>query len=394
MIWTERLLHSDNPHAKTCRHLALALTLVLLSATGCTQQPSNTIRIAVAGPMTGDQSKQGNDLKNGVEIAVEEWNEKGGLLGKKLELLVGDDQHDPKQAVSIANKFVNSGVVGVIGHWNSSASIPASEVYHRSGIPMITPASTNPQVTDRGYLDVFRICGRDDQQGRVAAEFVVRKLQAKRVAVLHDKTTYGQGLADEFKKALDSLSGGKIHVVYDSGVIQGDKDFRGVLTTVASKKPDVYFFGGIYPEGGLLVKQAKEVGLSAPMVSGDGVIDQVFVQIAGSAADGTYLTFSPDMTQLSSTQEILRKYRARYGEPGPYSFYAYDAVQVLLHGVQKAGTTTGFAVSQAIHTMSYEGITGRIQFDSKGDRLTSQYVVWITKNGKFEEIWRPAKESL
>jgi len=365
------------------------LALALIGVVACSK-PSDTIRIAVAGPMTGDQSKQGTDLKNGVELAVAEWNEKGGLLGKKIELLVGDDQHDPKQAVSIANKFVNSGVVGVVGHWNSSASIPASEVYHRADIPMITPASTNPQVTDRGYANVFRVCGRDDQQGRVAAEFVVTKLEAKRVAVLHDKTTYGQGLADEFKKSLAVIGGGRTEVVYYSGIAQGDKDFRGVLTTVASRKPDVYFFGGIYPEGGLLVKQAKEVGLSAPMVSGDGVIDQVFVQIAGAAADGTYLTFSPDTTRLPAAQAVLKSYRTRYGEPGPYSFYAYDAAQILLRALHSAGTTDGFGVGQALRTMNHDGITGRIQFDPKGDLLTTQYVVWITKNGAFEEFWRPS----
>jgi len=360
-----------------------------LGEAGCSRPAVDTIRIAVAGPMTGDQSKQGTDLKNGIELAVTEWNEKGGVLGKKIELLVGDDQHDPKQAVAIANKFVDSGVKGVVGHWNSSASIPASEVYHQANIPMITPASTNPQVTDRGYTNVFRVCGRDDQQGKVAAEFVVTHLKAQRVAVLHDKTTYGQGLADEFKKSLDALSGSRIEVVYYSGITQGDKDFRGVLTSVASKKPDVYFFGGIYPEGGLLVKQAKEVGLKAPMVSGDGVIDPVFVQIAGEAAEGTYLTFSPDTTKLPTAQEVLKRYRARYGEPGPYSFYAYDAAQVLLRAIQSAGTADGSKISRAIHLSLYDGITGRLQFDSKGDLLTTQYVVWITKNGRFEEFWKP-----
>ncbi|HEY4485913.1 MAG TPA: branched-chain amino acid ABC transporter substrate-binding protein [Nitrospiria bacterium] len=353
---------------------------------GCTSHP-DTLRIAVAGPMTGDQSKQGTDLRNGVELAVAQWNEKGGLLGKKVELLIGDDQHDPKQAVALANKFVHSGVRGVIGHWNSSSTIPASEVYHQANIPMITPASTNPQVTERGYDNVFRICGRDDQQGGVAARFVKEHLKAARVAVLHDKTTYGQGLADEFKKALEAAGG--VAVVYYGGITQGDKDFRGVLTTVASKKPEAYFFGGIYPEGALIVKQAREVGLKAPMISGDGVIDQVFVQIAGPAADGTYLTFSPDTTKASGAKAILEKYRARYGEPGPYSFYAYDAAQVLLGAMDKAGTTDGFGVSQAIRTSAHEGITGRILFDRKGDLLSTTYVVWITKNGKFEEYWRP-----
>jgi len=215
-------------------YVSLIAVLVWIGLSGCDGRSADMIRIAVVGPMTGDQSKQGTDLKNGVELAVAEWNDHGGLLGKKIELLIGDDQHDPKQAVSIANKFANSGVVGVVGHWNSSASIPASEVYHRANIPMITPASTNPQVTDRGYANVFRVCGRDDQQGRVAAEFVVTQLKVKRVAVLHDKTTYGQGLADEFKKSLAAIGGDQTEVVYYSGITQGDKDFRGVLTTVAS----------------------------------------------------------------------------------------------------------------------------------------------------------------
>ena len=381
--------------SRTAHPVRIAVTglavawLIAMTGAGCSKQP-DTIRIAVAGPMTGDQSKQGNDLKNGVELAVTEWNEKGGLLGKPIELLVGDDQHDPRQAVTLANKFVNSGVVGVVGHWNSSASIPASEVYHEANVPMITPASTNPQVTDRGYSNIFRVCGRDDQQGRVAAEFVLNHLKVKRVAVLHDKTTYGQGLAEEFRKSLIKMGGGEVEVIYYGGIIQGDKDFRGVLTTVASKDPDIYFFGGIYPEGGLLTKQAKEVGLKAPMVSGDGVIDPVFIQIAGEAAEGTYLTFSPDMTKRPSAQEILKKYRARYGEPGPYSFYAYDAAQVLLRGIHEAGTTDGFGISQAIRTKGHDGITGRLQFDSKGDLLQAKYVVWITKDGKFEEFWKPA----
>jgi branched-chain amino acid transport system substrate-binding protein len=360
-----------------------ALALVLMAA--CTRSEPDVIRIAVAGPMTGDQSKQGQDLLHGAELAVAEWNDRGGVLGKKIELMSGDDQHDPKQAVSIANKFVNSGVVGVIGHWNSSATIPASEVYHRAGIPMITPASTNPQVTDRGYADIFRICGRDDQQGKVAAEFVVDDLKAKRVAILHDKTTYGQGLADEFKKAL----GDRVEVVYYGGIVQGDKDFRGVLTSVASKKPDLLYFGGIYPEGGLLAKQSKETGLKAPMMSGDGVIDPVFIQIAGDAAEGTYLTFSPDTTKLPRAQKVLTQYRTLYGEPGPYSFYSYDATNVLLEGIRTAGNPAGPKVAEAIHHLTYDGITGRIRFDEKGDIPKIQYVVWITRNGAFEEYWKP-----
>ena len=362
------------------------IAAVLLAIGGCGKK-SDALLLAVAGPMTGDQSKQGNDLRHGVELAIDDWNQKGGVLGKKIALAVGDDQHDPKQAVAVANKFVHSGVVGVIGHWNSSSTIPASEVYHAANVPMITPASTNPQVTDRRYANVFRVCGRDDQQGPVAAQFTRQYLQAKTVAVLHDKTTYGQGLAGEFTKALAAAGG--VEIVYSGGVNQGDKDFRGVLTTIASKRPDAYFFGGIYPEAGLIVTQAKEVGLKAPMISGDGTIDQVFVQIAGTAADGTYLTFSPDTTKLPSVQGVLGRYRARFGEPGPYSFYAYDAANLLLTALAQAGDADGAKVSQALHGLVFDGVTGRIQFDAKGDLIQTQYVVWITKNGAFEEFWRP-----
>lgn len=367
-----------------CKKIAIIL-LAAINLWGCTKEEENLIKIAVVGPMTGDQSKQGNDLKNGVELAVAEWNEKGGVLGKRIKLFVEDDQHDPKQAVAVANKLVNSGIGGVIGHWNSSATIPASDVYNRASIPMITPASTNPQVTDRGLPNVFRICGRDDQQGKVAAEFALKALKVRKVAILHDKTTYGQGLADEFKKAL----GDQALVVYYDGITQGDKDYRAILTSIKIKLPDLFFFGGIYPEGGLLAKQAKEAGITAPMLSGDGVIDPVFIEIAGPAANGTYLTFTPDTTKLPAAKDALARYRKRYGEPGPYSFYAYDAANVLLLGISKAATTDGKKVSETIHSITYDGITGLIQFDQKGDIPKIQYVVWLTKDGKFEEYWKP-----
>ena len=168
---------------------------LLLLSNGCHKKVQEIV-IGTAGPMTGDQSKQGGDIVNGVRLAVYEWNEKGGINGIKIRLEIGDDQHDPKQAVSVANKMVHLGIVGMVGHFNSSASIPASSVYHSAGIPMITPGSTNPALTDQGFKTVFRVCGRDDQQGQVAAQFAVQSFQAKRIAILHDKTTYGQGRKD------------------------------------------------------------------------------------------------------------------------------------------------------------------------------------------------------
>lgn len=359
------------------------LTVFCLLSTvfvGCARKEA-VIKIGIAGPMTGDQAKMGMDFRNGVELAITEWNERGGVLGKKISMVVSDDQHDPKQAVAVANKMINEGCVGIIGHFNSSCSIPASVEYHRAGIPMITPASTNPQLTERGLDNVFRVCGRDDQQGAVAADFVINKLRLKRIVILHDKTTYGQGLADEFKKSL----GNKAEVLYYAGIIQGDKDFKAVLTRVKEKNPELIYFGGIYPEAGLLVKQAKELGLKAPFMSGDGVIDPKFIEIAGPAADGTYLTFSPDPTRIPTAKAFLDSYHKRYGEHGPYSIYAYDAANIMLTAIKEAGSAEGKKIIEKLHSLEFKGALGTIKFDKKGDVTVAPYVIWITKGGKFEE---------
>lgn len=360
------------------------LLMVFLLLVAC-QKKEDVIKIGVAGPMTGDQAKMGTDFKNGVTLAVEEWNSKGGVLGKRIKMLLADDQHDPKQAVAVANKLVNEGAVGVIGHFNSSCSIPASDVYNRAGIPMITPASTNPQLTEKGYKGVFRICGRDDQQGVIAARFVTEQLKVKKVAVIHDKTTYGQGLADEFKKNVSR----KIEIVYYGGIVQGDKDFKTVLTSIRERKPDLIYFGGVYPEAGLLVKQAKELGINVPFMSGDGTIDPKFIEIAGSAAEGTFLTFSPDPKKIPTAKTFIENYEKKFGEIGPYSIYAYDATNVLLTAIKEAGTVEGKSVIDKLHSLEFSGALGNIRFDDRGDVTVAPYVVWITKDGRFVELWRP-----
>jgi branched-chain amino acid transport system substrate-binding protein len=352
---------------------------------GCGNK-EDVIKVGVAAQMTGPEAKMGSDFVNGVSIAVEEWNAKGGILGKKIMILPGDDQADPKQAVSVANKLVNEKAVGIIGHFNSSSSIPASDVYNRAGIPMITPASTNPLLTERGYRGVFRVCGRDDQQGKVAADFIKSRLKIKKVAIIHDKTTYGQGLAEELRKNL----GSDVETVYFGGITKGDKDFKAVLTSIKDKKPELIYFGGIYPETGLLVKQSREIGLTAPVMSGDGSIDPKFVEIAGDkAAEGTYLTFSPDPKNIPTAKGFIEKYNAKYGELGPYSIYAYEAINILLTAIKEANTTEGTAVIEKLHSMEFSGALGKIKFTKKGDVAGSPYVVWITKNGKFEEYWKP-----
>jgi branched-chain amino acid transport system substrate-binding protein len=364
--------------------LVVALIAVVVIA-GC-EKKEKVIKIGIAGPMTGPDAKMGTDFRQGASIAIEEWNALGGVMGKKVEAVIEDDQSDPKQAVAVANKIVNEGAIGIIGHFNSSCSIPASDVYERAGTPMITPASTNPLLTERGYKGVFRVCGTDNQQGRVAARFVREKLKLKKVAVLHDKTTYGQGLADIFKDAL----GEGIEVVYYGGITRGDKDFKTVLTSMKQKDPQLIFYGGIYADAGLLVKEAREISMKVPFMSGDGTIDQKFIEIAGNkAAEGTYLTFSPDPAHIPAAAGFIEKYTKKYGDLGPYSIYAYAAVNILLDAVKEAGMTDAKAVIAKIRAKEFPTALGKIMFNEKGDVSEAPYIVWITRNGKFEEFWKP-----
>lgn len=359
----------------------LFYVLAMLLTVACAEQDENVIRIGAAGPMTGDQSKMGMDLRNSVELAVSEWNDRGGVLGRKIVLLAGDDQADPKQAVSIANKFINQKAVAVVGHWNSSCSIPASSYYDKAGMVMITPATTNPKLTLQGFKKVFRVCGTDDQQGRVAADYVMNKLKIKRVAVIHDKTAYGQGLADFFKNAL----GGRVHVVFYDGIVQRDADYRSVLTAIKEKKPELYFFGGIYPEAGRLVRQAKEIGLNIPMMTGDGVYDPTFIAIAGKASGGTYITFGKDPAGLPTAKAFIDKYKKRYGEPGPYSIYAYDAANIILSAIERTGAADGAGLAEYISRTSFKGAFGDISFDGNGDVKKAPYIIWQVRDGAFKQ---------
>ncbi|MBI3128842.1 MAG: branched-chain amino acid ABC transporter substrate-binding protein [Candidatus Tectomicrobia bacterium] len=365
--------------------IALCAALVL----SVPARAAEMIKIGVAGPLTGDQAAFGEMLKNGALLAMEEWNAKGGvtLRGKKVkvDLLWGDDRHDPREGVSIAHKFVNSGAVGVVGHFNSSVSIPASTVYAEAGIVQITPASTNPKLTEQGFKTVFRACGRDDQQGQVAAAFIVNKLKAKNVAILHDKTTYGQGLADETQRFLGQLG---VKPVFYSGIVQGDKDFTPVLTAAKQKNPEVVFFGGIHPEAILLVKQMRErLGMEAAFVTGDGVYVDEFFKIAGKAAEGSYVTFTPDQAKIQAAQGVITKHRERFGkEVGAYTIYAYVAANLILNSIQETNTTAGQRLANHLRSKAWSTALGKIQFNAKGDVLESPYVVWQVKGGKFVQV--------
>jgi branched-chain amino acid transport system substrate-binding protein len=353
-------------------------SLALLFLISCAKK-EDVIKIGTAGPFTGDQARIGNDMKNGVELAVSEWNTKGGVLGKKIVLLAEDDRHDPKEAVSVANKLVSAGVVGVIGHLNSNCTKPASRIYNEKGIPMITPASTNPEITQQGFNSVFRTCGRDDQQGAGLAKFVIETLKKKKVAVLHDKTTYGQGLSEEFKKA----AGDKVQVMIYEGVTQGDQDFKPVLTKVKSTNPDVIFFGGMHTEGGLIIKQAKELGIKAPVIGGDGLYGSTLLEVAGPAAEGSYMAFFTPTAETETGRNFVKNYTAKYGEIETYAPYAYDAANILLEAIAQAKTTDGKKLIEAIRAMKYEGAVGTIEYDAKGDIKKAGYTIYTVKDKKF-----------
>ncbi|MBM3327371.1 MAG: branched-chain amino acid ABC transporter substrate-binding protein [Calditrichaeota bacterium] len=364
----------------TSRIILMALCLAGLF-TGCAER-GKSVKIASIAPMTGESAKMGEDISHAVQLAVDEWNAKGGVLGKRIELLVEDDRADPKDAVSVASKVVAQGVVGVVGHYNSSCTIPASNIYHEGDVVMITPASTNPMVTDRAYFTVFRTCGRDDQQGYVEAEFAANYLKASRIAVLHDKTTYGQGLADEFKKNIL----GRGEVVFYEGIARGDKDFTAVLTRVKSYNPDLLMFGGLYGEGGLIAKQMRDLGLTCPLLSGDGVFDPEFIRIAGAAAESAFLSYAPSAENIPTAQHFLKAYRARWPEVGPYSLFAYDAANIILKAIELSGATNGKKIAEAIHTNAFDAAIGKIAFDGKGDPVVAPYVMWVVKNGKLEPM--------
>ena len=357
-----------------------SVTIVLLAGTISSAPAAEPIRIGAAAPFTGSQTRMGTDMLQGVEVAVAEWNARGGIGGRPIEIVQGDDEASPKQAPIIARELVGRKVAGVIGHFNSGCVIPASEIYDEARVVMITPSATNPKVTDRGYKGVFRVCGRDDQQGGVGGRFAVDVLKVKRVAILHDKTTYGQGLADEFKKAIEARG---IKPVYYAGVPQQELDFRAIITAIRETKPDLWYFGGVYDQGGPLLTQARQAGLIAPLMGGDALTDQELIKTAGKAAEGTYMTFGPDPEQLPSAKAFLVTYHAKYGSHGPYAIYGYNAANILLEAIAKTGSTDFDKLTDYLHTHEFQTAMGPLRFDKKGDITSSYYVMWIVKNGKF-----------
>ncbi len=343
----------------------------ILFVAGCSEKPSDstTIKIGCAGPLTGDQAQLGLDICRGVQLAVEQANEKGTTLsGYKFETLQLDDQHNPAQAVNVANKFVSDpDVVAVVGHFNSSCTQPASAIYHEARMIGLTAASTNPELSKQGFDTFFRIAATDDVQGPKGAQYAASSVQAKKVFIIDDKTTYGKGLADEFEKEARALN---LEVLGHEGITQGDKDFTPLLTKIKPLNPDLIYFGGIYPEGALILRQARSLGITANFMGGDGLATPVFIELATpEIAEGTLATMvGADMKKVPSAEQFVKDYEAKYGEIGQWSAYGYDAANILIQAVLKAGKKDRQEVLKAIRTIpNFQGITGEVVFDEKGD---------------------------
>ncbi len=343
---------------------------------------SAEVPIATVGPMTGQYAKFGEQMKRGAEMAVADINAAGGTLGEPLALEVGDDACDPKQAVAVANQLVNKGVVFVAGHFCSGSSIPASDVYAEEGVLMISPASTNPKLTDRGLPNVFRVAGRDDQQGQVAADFVVDNKIGERIAILHDKTAYGKGLADEFRKRLNER--GVKEVLYEA-ITAGEKDFSALITKLKDLNVDLIYLGGYHTEAGLIIRQAREQGLQARLMSGDALVTDEFWQITGAAGEGTLMTFSPDPRKNPAAKEVVQRFLDQGYDPEGYTLYTYAAIQIFDQAAEKAGSTALDKLLPVLHSTEFDTVIGKIKFDQKGDVLGSNYVVYIWTDGKYME---------
>ena len=359
--------------------VAFGLALGIAAATGAQAQ----VKFAVGGPITGGSAAFGAQIKNGTEQAVEDINAAGGILGQKIVLSIGDDRADPKEGVSAANKFAADGVKFIIGHFNSGVTIPASDVYLENGILVVTPAATNPKVTDRpGMWNVFRVCGRDDQQGGVAGALIVAKFKGKRVAIVHDKTTYGQGLADETRKAINAK--GLKEVMFE-GVNKDDKDFTALVSKIKSANPDLVYWGGLHDTGGLIVRQMRDQGVKAPLMGGDGIADDEFAAIAGPGAEGTLMTYSPDPRSNPKNKEIVELFRKKRGfEPQAYTLYSYAAVQIIKQAAEQAKSLDPKKVAEVMHSgKTFNTVAGDISFDKKGDVSDAGYIVAGKKKDRY-----------
>jgi branched-chain amino acid transport system substrate-binding protein len=361
-----------------------AVATLAFALTGAAPQAQAQIHIATAGPITGEYASFGQQMKEGAEQAVADINKAGGLLGQQIVLDVGDDACDPKQAVSVANQFASKGVKLVAGHFCSGSSIPASKVYSEEGILQITPASTNPKYTDEGSWNTFRVCGRDDEQGKVAGDYLAKHFKNDKIAILNDNSAYGKGLADETQKALHAAGGKE---VLATAYTPGEKDYSSLVSRLKEAGVNVIYVGGYHTESALIIRQAKEQGMKATLVGGDALVTNEFWQIAGDAGAGTMMTFPPDPRLMKSAADVVKEFKAKNIDPEGYVLYTYAAIQVWADAVKKIKSTDPKKVATELKASgNWPSVLGPISFDKKGDTTGGGYVFYVWKNGSYAEM--------
>ena len=366
--------------------IALALAL---AACGQGEAPAPrgeaVVTLGHAGPLTGSIAHQGKDDENGVALAIAQANAKKLRIGGKtidFRMLSEDDQGDPKIGTTVAQKLVDARVAAVIGHLNSGVTIPASEIYNKAGIPVITGSATSPELTERGLKGVFRTVGRDDQQGPAIAAYIANELQARTVAIVDDKTAYGEGLASEVEKTLRKSG---VTIVGRERTTDKETDFKAILTRIKAKNPDAVFHGGMDATGGLLLKQARELGMKALFAFGDGACTDEMAQLTGPAGEGLACS-QAGLPAAAATKEFRDAFTAKYGETKLYAPFFYDATNVVIAAMQRADSVDPAKFTPEIYNVSLAGATGKIEFDAKGDRKDAEMTIFRMRGGKIVPV--------
>ncbi len=338
------------------------------------------LAVAIAGPMTGQYATAGEQIRKGAEMAIADINARGGVLGEKLTLEVGDDACDARQAVAVAKAMLDRNIVFMHGHWCSSSTIPASEVYHASGVLMAT-VSTDPRVTERGLSNVFRIVGRDDRQGLVAGSYVAEKFKGRKVAVVDDDSTYGKGLADEIAR---SMGASGMKPALRESIVAGEKDYSAIVGQLGAAGVEVLAYGGYHTEVALILRQAQQAGLDLTVIGGDTMTNPELVSAAGDAADKVLFTFSPDPRRNPAAAQTVQRFRDAKIEPEGYVMYAYAAMQLFEQAATRAGSTRHEDLAKAMRGNTFETVIGELAFDEKGDQKAPGFVVYQWTGGKYD----------
>jgi len=366
----------------------LAASIAVLSL-GCSAAFAQEISIAIAGPMTGQLANIGDQFRKGAEAAAASINAKGGVAGKQIKIVVEDDVCDPKQAISVANRIVANGIKFVDGHACSGSSIPASAVYAEAGVLMMSPASSNPELTDaaakNGWPTIMRLYTRDDAQGAFIGPWIAKKYAGKNVVVLHDKSAYGQGVADAVKATMNA--GGLNEVLYE-GINAGEKDYSALVTKLKELKADVVYFGGYHPEAGLILRQASEQQLKFQLIMPDSIASPEFWQIAGPAGEGTMFVFPSDPQARPEAKEAVEAIKAQGFVPEGFTLFSYATIQAIAQGIERAGTDEdAAAVAAALKDgKPVQTVVGDVVFDEKGDLKNASYDINQWHDGKYAPI--------